>query len=194
MAIFKTKEEKERERNMAIKKAMRDLEKHISELEKSEQVYKDIVRKAQEQNLPKSEIDKARQALRESLTEKKRANIMLIDAQIMVQRKNMMARQKSFLGAVKTITQSIFASMKGVNISKISAGFDQAIQGAMEQTEQFDAMIDQTLTSGEFSADAYEVSDEEIDKIIYGSSAGGPSASSEIDDVIAGLEAELNKH
>lgn len=191
MGLFKSKEEKERERNMAIKKSMRELEKHIQELEKGEQVFKDAVKKAQEQNLPQ-QIEKARQGLRESLTEKKRTYIMMIDAQIMLQRRNMMSRQKNFLGAVQTITKSIFASMKGVNVSKISAGFDQAIQGAMAQTEQFDEMIDQTLTSGDFSADSYEVSDEELDKVIYG--ASGTSVSSGLDDVIAGLEAELNKH
>ena len=191
MGLFKSKEEKERERNMAIKKSMRELEKHIAELEKGEQVFKDAVKKAQEQNLPQ-QIEKARQGLRESLTEKKRTYIMMIDAQIMLQRRNMMSRQKNFLGAVQTITKSIFASMKGVNVSKISAGFDQAIEGAMAQTEQFDEMIDQTLTSGDFSADSYEVSDEELDKVIYGSS--GTSVSSGLDDVIAGLEAELNKH
>lgn len=191
MGLFKSKEEKERERNMAIKKSMRELEKHIAELEKGEQVFKDAVKKAQEQNLPQ-QIEKARQGLRESLTEKKRTYIMMIDAQIMLQRRNMMSRQKNFLGAVQTITKSIFASMKGVNVSKISAGFDQAIEGAMAQTEQFDEMIDQTLTSGDFSADSYEVSDEELDKVIYG--ASGTSVSSGLDDVIAGLEAELNKH
>ena len=192
MGLFKSKEEKERERNMAIKKSMRDLEKHIVELEKGEQVFRDAVKKAQEQNLPQ-QIEKARQALKESLTEKKRTYIMLIDAQIMIQRRNMMSRQKSFLGAVQTITQSIFASMKGVNISKITAGFDQAIEGAMAQTEQFDEMIDQTLSSGDFSSGSYKVSDEEIDKVIYGGASGVSSADS-MDDVIAGLEAELNKH
>lgn len=191
MGLFKSKEEKERERNMAIKKSMRDLEKHIIELEKGEKVFADAVRIAQEQNLPQ-QIEKARQGLKESITEKKRTYMMLLDAKMMVQRRDMMARQKTFLGAVKTITKSIFESMKGVNVSKIAAGFDEAIEGAMAQTEEFDGMIDQTLSSGDFSSNSYEVSDDEIDKILYGAGAGA-STSSSIDDELAKLEAELGK-
>jgi hypothetical protein len=191
MGLFKSKEEKERERNMAIKKSMRELEKHILELEKGEKVFADAVRIAQEQNLPQ-QIEKARQGLKESITEKKRTYMMLLDAKMMVQRRDMMARQKTFLGAVKTITKSIFESMKGVNVSKIAAGFDEAIEGAMAQTEEFDEMIDQTLSSGDFSSNSYEVSDDEIDKILYGAGAGA-STSSSIDDELAKLEAELGK-
>ena len=191
MGLFKSKEEKERERNMAIKKSMRDLEKHIIELEKGEKVFADAVRIAQEQNLPQ-QIEKARQGLKESITEKKRTYMMLLDAKMMVQRRDMMARQKTFLGAVKTITKSIFESMKGVNVSKIAAGFDEAIEGAMAQTEEFDGMIDQTLSSGDFSSNSYEVSDDEIDKILYGAGAGAGTSSS-IDDELAKLEAELGK-
>lgn len=191
MGLFKSKEEKERERNMAIKKSMRDLEKHIVELEKGEKVFAEAVRVAQEQNLPQ-QIEKARQGLKESITEKKRTYMMLLDAKMMVQRRDMMARQKTFLGAVKTITKSIFESMKGVNVSKIAAGFDEAIEGAMAQTEEFDSMIDQTLSSGDFSSNSYEVSDDEIDKILYGAGSGA-STSSSIDDELAKLEAELGK-
>ncbi len=191
MGLFKSKEEKERERNMAIKKSMRDLEKHIVELEKGEKVFAEAVRIAQEQNLPQ-QIEKARQGLKESITEKKRTYMMLLDAKMMVQRRDMMARQKTFLGAVKTITKSIFESMKGVNVSKIAAGFDEAIEGAMAQTEEFDGMIDQTLSSGDFSSNSYEVSDEEIDKILYGAGASAGTTSS-IDDELAKLEAELGK-
>ena len=191
MGLFKSKEEKERERNMAIKKSMRDLEKHIVELEKGEKVFAEAVRIAQEQNLPQ-QIEKARQGLKESITEKKRTYMMLLDAKMMVQRRDMMARQKTFLGAVKTITKSIFESMKGVNVSKIAAGFDEAIEGAMAQTEEFDSMIDQTLSSGDFSSNSYEVSDDEIDKILYGAGSGA-STSSSIDDELAKLEAELGK-
>jgi hypothetical protein len=176
---------------MAIKKSMRELEKHILELEKGEKVFADAVRIAQEQNLPQ-QIEKARQGLKESITEKKRTYMMLLDAKMMVQRRDMMARQKTFLGAVKTITKSIFESMKGVNVSKIAAGFDEAIEGAMAQTEEFDEMIDQTLSSGDFSSNSYEVSDDEIDKILYGAGAGA-STSSSIDDELAKLEAELGK-
>ena len=192
MGLFKSKEEKERERNMAIKKSMRDLEKHIIELEKGEKVFADAVRIAQEQNLPQ-QIEKARQGLKESITEKKRTYMMLLDAKMMVQRRDMMARQKTFLGAVKTITKSIFESMKGVNVSKIAAGFDEAIEGAMAQTEEFDGMIDQTLSSGDFSSGSYEVSDDEIDKILYGAGASAGSSTSSIDDELAKLEAELGK-
>ena len=191
MKLFKSKEERERERNMAIKKAMRDLEKHIAELEKGEQVFKRAVKMAQEQNIPE-EVAKAKQGLKESLTEKKRAYIMLIDAQIMIQRRNMMSRQKSFLGAVQTITKSIFASMKGVNVSKISAGFEEAIEGAIAQTEQFDSMIDETLSSGDFSSNTYEVSDEEVDKVLFGAS-GVATSDVGLEEELAKLEAELNK-
>ena len=191
MGLFKSKEEKERERNMAIKKSMRELEKHIIELEKGEKVFADTVRIAQEQNLPEM-IEKARKGLKDSLTEKKRTYMMLLDARIMIQRRDMMSRQKSFLGAVKTITKSIFESMKGVNVSKIAAGFDQAIEGAIAQTEEFDGMIEQTLASGDFSSASYEVSDEELDKVLYGTGAS-TTAGTNLDDELAKLEAELNK-
>ena len=191
MGLFKSKEEKERERNMAIKKSMRELEKHIIELEKGEKVFADAVRIAQEQNLPQ-QIEKARQGLKEALTEKKRTYMMLLDARMMIQRRDMMARQKTFLGAVKTITKSIFSSMKGVNISKIAAGLDEAIEGAVAQTEEFDEMIDQTLTSGDFSSETYEISDEEIDKALYG--AGGVQSSSvSIDQELLALQNEIDK-
>jgi hypothetical protein len=93
MGLFKSKEEKEREREMAIKKSIRELEKHIIELDKGQKVFADAVRIAQEQNLPQ-QIEKARQGMKETLSEKKRTYMMLLNARMMISMKELIKNKK----------------------------------------------------------------------------------------------------
>ena len=61
--LFKSKAEKERERRMAVNKAMNELEKRIKKLENQEQVYINAARTAMREALPE-QIELAKKALK----------------------------------------------------------------------------------------------------------------------------------
>lgn len=194
MKLFKSKAEKEAERRMLVKQSMKELEKRIRKLKEQELVYIKAAKAAQQENLPK-QIQLAKDALKMTVSERKRTMEMLLNAQIISQMRDMSAMTGEFLKAVHNISKSI-AGSTSQDVNKISSELKVAMGKVEAQTENLADMLENSQDdlsdySDETSA---SVSDEEIEQLIYG--AGGASASTgalSIDDELAALQRELNK-
>ena len=90
MGLFKTKEEKEAERRMLVKQSMKELEKRIRKLKEQEVNYIKAAKVAPEENLPR-QIKLAKDALKMTVSERKRTMEMLINAHIISQMRYMYA-------------------------------------------------------------------------------------------------------
>ena len=88
MKLFKSKAEKEQERKMLVRQSMRELEKRIQKLEAQQKNYIADARKAREEGLPDMEL-LAKNALKMTVTERKRTYRMLLQARIISQMKDM---------------------------------------------------------------------------------------------------------
>jgi methionine synthase II (cobalamin-independent) len=193
MKLFKSKAEKEAERRMLVKQSMKELEKRIRKLKEQEAVYIRAAKAAQQENLPK-QIQLAKDALKMTVSERKRTMEMLLNAQIISQMRDMSAMTGEFLKAVHNISKSI-AGSTSQDVNKISSELKIAMGKVENQTENLADMLENAQDDlSDYSEEtSASVSDEEIDQLIYG--AGGASAGGalSIDDELAALQRELNK-
>ena len=95
MKLFKSKAEKEQERRMLVKKSMRELEKRINKLKEQEATYVRAAQVAMREELPE-QIKLAKEALKMTISERKRTYKMLLNAQIISQMKDMTAMTNEF--------------------------------------------------------------------------------------------------
>ncbi len=193
MALFKTKEEKEQERRMLVKQSMKELEKRIRKLKEQEANYIKAAQVAQRENLPR-QIQLAKDALKMTVSERKRTMEMLLNAQIISQMRDMSAMTGEFLKAVHNISKSI-AGTTSQDVNKISAELKMAMNKVENQTENLADMLENAQDDmGDYSENISSISDDEIDQMIYGV-GGTPAAGAEIslDDELLALQRELNK-
>ena len=192
MGLFKTKEEKEQARRMLVKQSMKELEKRIRKLKEQEQVYIRAARTAQEEGLPK-QIQLAKDALKMTISERKRTIEMLLNAQVISQMRDMSAMTGEFLKAVHNISKSI-AGTTSQDVNKISSELRVAMDKVEQQTENLSDMLDDAQDNvTDFSDETAKVSDEEIEKMIYGVAGQSAGSSVSIEDELAALQKELNK-
>ena len=191
MKLFKSKAEKEQERKMLVRQSMRELEKRIQKLEAQQKNYIADARKAREEGLPDMEL-LAKNALKMTVTERKRTYRMLLQARIISQMKDMNAMTNEFLKAVQVISKDIAASA-GLDIAKITGDLKFAMDKVTMQTENLNDMLENSQDEvSEFSEDNSVISDEEIDKMIYGAQDGAGDKFA-YDDELAQLRKQLDK-
>lgn len=193
MGLFKTKQEKEQERKMLVKQSMKELEKRIRKLKEQETVYIKAAIVAQEENLPQ-QIQLAKDALKMTISERKRTMQMLLNAQIISQMRDMSAMTGEFLKAVHNISKSI-AVTSNQDVAKISSDLKKAMGMVEAQTENLADMLDDSQDSlTDYSEGMSSISDAEIDQMIYG--ASGSHANNldlSIDQELRALQQELGK-
>ncbi len=186
MKLFKSKAEKEQERKMLVKRSMKELEKRIAKLSQQEQVYINAAKVAMREGLPE-QIKLAKEALRMTVSERKRTYKMLLNAQIISQMKDMSAMTSEFLKAIQVISKDI-AGSASADMSKLSGELRLAMDRVGEQTEALNDMLEESQDDlSDFSTSNQLASDDEIEKLIYGE--GGESADTAIDADLAELEA-----
>ena len=166
---------------MLVKQSMKELEKRIAKLRAQEGKYVEMARIAQREELP-DQIKLAEEALRMTISERKRTYKMLLNAQIISQMKDMTSMTNEFLGAIQVISKDI-AHGTTADMSKISGELRLAMDRVAEQTDQLSDMLEDSQDSvSDFSTDTSLVGDDEIKGLIYGtgatSSAGAGAASS----------------
>ena len=184
--LFKSKAEKEQERRMLVKKSMRELEKRINNLQQQEEVYVNAAKVAIKEGLPE-QVKLAKEALKLTISERKRTYKMLLNAQIISQMKDMMQMTGEFLEAIRVISKDI-AGTTTQDVSKLSGELKMAMEKVSDQTEDLNEMLEDSQDDiTDFSTESKLVADEEVDKIIYG------SPSSEGDQVAIDAELEALK-
>ena len=193
MGLFKTKQEKEQERKMLVKQSMKELEKRIRKLKEQEAVYIKAAIVAQEENLPQ-QIQLAKDALKMTISERKRTMQMLLNAQIISQMRDMSAMTGEFLKAVHNISKSI-AVTSNQDVAKISSDLKKAMGMVEAQTENLADMLDDSQDSlTDYSEGMSSISDAEIDQLIYGTSGSQTNnIDLSIDQELLALQRELNK-
>ena len=190
MGLFKSKAEKEQERRMLVKQSMKELEKRVRKLKEQEAVYVRAAKTAQEENLPK-QIQLAKDALKMTISERKRTMEMLLNAQIISQMRDMSAMTGEFLKAVHNISKSI-AGTTSQDVNKISAELKVAMSKVENQTENLADMLEDSQDSvSDFSTDNSLVGDDEIKSLIYGNGSSSSSSSSASSTDNSALDDEL---
>lgn len=186
MKLFKSKQEKEMEQKQKVKQSMRELQRRIEKLKQQEDSYKQAAQYAIKEELP-AQLELAKKALKLTISERKRTQQMLLNAQIISQLRDMTKMTSQFLEAVRTISTDI-AKTTGTDMSAVTNDLRLAMEKVSAQTDTLgDMMQDAEMEIGE-QANGADVSNAEIDKLIYGNMAGSAQSDESIERELAELE------
>ena len=188
MGLFKSKAQKEQERKAKVKQSMRELEKRIQKLRAQESKYVEMAKVAMREELP-DQIKLAEEALRMTISERKRTYKMLLNAQIISQMKDMAGMTNEFLGAIQVLSKDISKGTTA-DMSKLTTELRAAMDKVKDQTENLSELMEDSQDDiSEFSTDSSLVSDDELKARIYGNATAGAGAAAATDD--SDIDAQL---
>ena len=192
MGLFKSKAQKEQERKAKVKQSMRELEKRIQKLRAQEAKYVEMAKVAMREELP-DQIKLAEEALRMTISERKRTYKMLLNAQIISQMKDMAGMTNEFLGAIQVLSKDISKGTTA-DMSKLTTELRAAMDKVKDQTENLSELMEDSQDDiSEFSTDNSLVSDDELKARIYGNATAGAGEAAASDADIDAQLADLQK-
>ncbi len=180
MGLFKSKEERRIEREMKIRRGVKQIEKSIREQEK---FAEDFIKNAQHARRigDEQQYQFIRGALKKTATVKKMLERQLLS----IKNAQLIQKQASasavFAESMRTIAREIGKTFGELDLTKTQADWERAVNQAQTMEERMDLFLDTMESAGGVSAGASEaVADEEIDRMIEA-------------DVLAAERAELGK-
>ncbi len=193
--MLKSKQQKEFDKKMAIKKTINEMNKQIAKLEDSERNFLDIAKKAKEENLP-NQLALAINALKSTIAQKKRVQEMLLNFQIMTQTKDMLFTTSEFLKGMGSLSHDMAKLCNDKEFNKVSVQFEQAMNATEAQTERIDEFLDNSKDSFATLSrleDGGKIKDEDIYAILDSQVNAEGSSSSEIDSLSEELKKKIGE-
>ena len=141
MALFKSKQQKEIEKKMLIKRTINTMNKQINKLEDQKQMFIDAAKRAKEKSLD-AQFKLALSGYKMTVQQQKRAQEMLLNFEITAQMKDVTMMTSEFLRGMSSISQEMTKLADAKEFSKIQAQFETAMAAVETQTDQMDSFMD----------------------------------------------------
>jgi predicted O-linked N-acetylglucosamine transferase (SPINDLY family) len=187
MGLFKSKQEKEMERKMLVKKTMRNIEKYITQLQGQKEKAIESAKQAKIQGSPQ-QYSLAVSALKTALSQEKKAKEMLLNFELTLQMRDLAQMTSSFLDGMSVLSVEMKKITCDMNFAKVQKQFTQAMQGVEETTENIDAMLDNTdMSFSSISSNNANISNDEIERMI------NFQASNNENDLDSDIDKKLNE-
>lgn len=183
---LKSKEEKAFERRMAIKKTLNSMRNRIKELEVQVTKYVESARVAVREELPE-QVKLARQAIKQTVAERKRMYKMLLNYEIIMQIRDNAEMNKQFLKGIAVLSKEMMMNT-AMDMEKIQSDLNIALGRVEAQKEAMDDLITENesqFNSPSTNPDSEFISENEIDELIFAKEGTSPSTDVEktIDDL-----------
>ena len=166
MALFKSKQEKEIEKKMLIKRTINTMNKQINTLEDQKKVFVEKAKTAKKNGLD-AQYNLALTGYKMTLLQQKRAQEMLLNFEITSQMKDMTMMTKEFLGGMSVLSKEMAKLADEKEFIKVQKQFELAMGNAERQAEQMDMFMEtsqDTFRSAQGSTDS--IDDKEIKELI----------------------------
>ena len=191
--MFKSKQDKEFEKKMAIKKTINEMNKQISKLEESEMTFMEIAKDAKLKGLD-NQLTLAINGLKQTLAQKKRVQEMLLNFQIMTQTKDMLLSTSQFLEGMGSLSKDMIKLCDEKQFKEVSKQFEKAMYETEAQTEKIDMFMDSSKDA--FASISKEptkssISDDEILSLVDSSLVS--EETNEIDDKILKIRKKMSE-
>ena len=187
MGLFKSKQEKEMERKMLVKKTMRNIEKYITQLQGQKEKAIESAKQAKIQGSPQ-QYSLAVSALKTALSQEKKAKELLLNFELTLQMRDLAQMTSSFLDGMSVLSVEMKKITGDMNFAKVQKQFTQAMQGVEETTENIDAMLDNTdMSFSSISSNNANISNDEIERMI------NFQASNNENDLDSDIDKKLNE-
>jgi hypothetical protein len=141
MGLFKSKQEKEIEKKMLVKRTINSMNKQIAKLEDQKQVFIDAAKRAKEKGLD-AQYNLALSGYKMTVQQQRRAQEMLLNFEITAQMKDVTMMTSDFLRGLSDISREMTKLADAKEFSKIQAQFEEAMAAVETQTDQMDNFME----------------------------------------------------
>ncbi len=166
MSLFKSKQEKEIEKKMLVKRTINAMNKQINTLEEQKKVFVEKAKVAKKNGL-EAQYNLALTGYKMTLLQQKRAQEMLLNFEITSQMKDMTMMTKQFLGGMSVLSKEMAKLADEKEFIKVQKQFELAMGNAERQAEQMDMFMEtsqDTFKSAQGGTDS--IDDKEIKDLI----------------------------
>ena len=192
MAIFKSRQEKEIEKKMLVKRTINTMNKQINALEEQKKVFVEKAKTAKKNGL-EAQHNIALTGYKMTLLQQKRAQEMLLNFEITSQMKDMTMMTKEFLGGMSVLSKEMARLADEKEFIKVQKQFELAMGNAERQAEQMDMFMEtsqDTFKSAQGSTDS--IDDKEIKEMIDRQAGLDEFGDDAIDKELEELQKKMN--
>ena len=179
MSIFKSKEEKEFEKKLVLKRTIAEMGKQLKKLEEQKDFY----------------LEKAKEAKLHGLgmSQEKRIREMKINFEIMVSLKDMLKTTSEFLNGMASLSKDMVKLTDDKQFAEVSKQFSLAMHSAEKQQERMEIFLENSKDSFSSVSDKGDVTTKDIMSLVNeGLGQDGPT--DEVDTTLAEIESKLQKN
>lgn len=195
MGLFKSKQQKEIEKKMLVKRTINAMNKQINRLEDQKQVFIDSAKRAKEKDLD-AQFQLALSGYKMTVQQQRRAQEMLLNFEITAQMKDVTMMTSEFLKGMSAISQEMTKLADAKEFAKIQAQFEEAMVAVETQTDQMDNFMEMSqetfYNAGKDKSG--KQTDAEIEKFILEQTGDGLSSESiekEMEEIRKKIDADM---
>ena len=195
MAWFKSKQQKEIEKKMLIKRTINAMNKQINRLEDQKKVFVEAAKRAKEKNL-EAQFNLALSGYKMTLQQQRRAQEMLLNFEITAQMKDVTMMTSEFLRGMSVISKEMTKLADAKEFAKIQAQFEEAMAAVETQTDQMDnfmEMSQETFYNQGVDKKGNQMTDEEFEKYIMEQVGQDELSSDAIEKEMAELRKKIDQ-
>ncbi|MBN2590028.1 MAG: hypothetical protein JXA96_09205 [Sedimentisphaerales bacterium] len=196
MGLFKSKQQRQLERDMAIQNVLDLHKRRIRDLNKHERGYCEKAIRAKRQG-DKANYQKLSRLLVQTMNERRRIESALLTFEALVQTKERIEGYGQFAKGLQTATKSISSVFKNIDLTKTVTDLNMAMGQAKQMDRAMTMVLDRvsdTAFEPDYEADEENVGIEQIDAMISerAEMAEG-QVDGKIDDMLGEIEKQLKK-
>lgn len=186
---MKSKEEKQIEERIMIKRTANRMRKYVTDLEPKK---KEFIEKAKEARLKgaKAQEQLAKNALKQVLSQQRMAEQMLLNFEITAQLKDLTELSGEFMQGMTSVSREMSKMADKINFGAATKEFSKAMAKSQIQSEKMSSFLEQLGETFDVAvADSDSVPDAEVDALIDGFAGEAESAMDrEIEDKLAKVQ------
>ena len=194
MGLFKSKQRKEIEKKMLVKRTINSMNKQINRLEEQKQVFIDAAKRAKEKNL-EPQFNLALSGYRMTVQQQKRAQEMLLNFEITAQMRDVTMMTTEFLRSMSVISKEMSKLADAKEFEKIQAQIEEAITAVETQTEQIDSFMElsqESFNQAGKAKDGKDITADDFEKYINEQASKDTLSSADIDKEIEELKKKID--
>jgi len=194
--LFKSKQQRQLERDMAIQGVLDLHKRRIRELNKHERGYCEKAIRAKRQG-DKGNYQKLAKLLVQTMNERRRIESALLTFEALVQTKEKIEGYGQFAKGLQAATKSISSVFKNIDLAKTINELNMAMARAKQMDRTMSLVLDRvsdTAFEGEYEGEEEAVSFEQIDSMITERAQMAESqVDGKIDEMLGEIENQLKK-
>ncbi|MGN1201592.1 MAG: hypothetical protein ACI4R8_05020 [Candidatus Caccovivens sp.] len=192
MGLFKSKQQKEIEKKMLIKRTINTMNKQINRLEDQKQVFIDAAKRAKQKGLD-AQFNLALSGYKMTVQQQRRAQEMLLNFEITAQMKDVTMMTSEFLRGMSDISKEMTRLADAKEFAKIQAQFEEAMAAVETQTDQMDNFMEMSQETfyNQSKDKSGKMSDEELEKFIMEQASQDELSAEQIDKEMEELKKKI---